>query len=189
MLSAKEKKILQEIREGKRQAFGRVFDEFAPKIYRFVYFKVNSREKAQDLTSEAFLKSWQYLNEGKKVDNLQALLYQIARNLVIDSYRQKSRSDILMSDLKNNQTDSSPNLEEAIEGENGDPTGAISAQQDLKKALARIKDEYREVVVLHHLEELSVREIAHILGKSEGSVRVLAHRALKELKRALKELK
>ena len=72
------------------EAFGKIYDVYASRIYRFLYFKVPSVEEAQDLTSDTFLRLWQYLQEGKPVKNLGALTYQIARNLAIDYYRSRA---------------------------------------------------------------------------------------------------
>jgi len=76
-----------------KQEFSQIYDDCIDKIYRFVYFKVNSDDVAQDICSEAFLRGWQaFKSEKKVIDNPQAFLYQIARNLVIDHYREKGKS-------------------------------------------------------------------------------------------------
>ena len=81
--------VLYRIRKGDTESFGRIFDFYQEKIYRFVYLKVATGEDAEDITAETFLKAWQYIKEGKKVQSLQAFLYQVARNLVVDFYRKK----------------------------------------------------------------------------------------------------
>src|SRR5947207_925005 len=73
-------------------AFARLYDRYVTSIYRFVLLKVPSKEIAEDLTSEAFLKCLQYLQTQPNVKNIRALLYRIARNLVVDYYRKTEQT-------------------------------------------------------------------------------------------------
>ena len=70
------------------------YDLYTDSIYRYIYFKVGQDEEARDLTSEVFLKAWNYIQDNKITDykTLKALFYKIARNLVIDHYRRKSNN-------------------------------------------------------------------------------------------------
>ncbi len=176
-----EKLILERARRGEREGFAEIYDFYAVKIYRFIYLKVSRKEDAQDLTSEVFLKSWRYLNE-KKIDNLKSLLYQTARNLVIDFYRQNKgerRKSVSLEEVQNTLIDKKNNLLKKAD---------LNLEiERVKKSLSRIKSDYQEVIILRYIEEFSFREIAGILGKSEGSVRVLSHRALKALREEMKE--
>ncbi len=79
-----------------KKTFSAIYDKYINKIYRFVFIKVNSQEIAEDLTSETFLRGWEAYKKAsnphrQKIDNPSAFLYQIARNLVIDQYREKGR--------------------------------------------------------------------------------------------------
>ncbi len=169
-----EKFLLYRVRVKKDpEAFGKIYDLYAHKIHRFVYFKVSSVEEAQDLTADVFLKAWSYLLDegGKDVRHLSALLYGIARNRVIDHYRSKSGRETV------------PLLEEAEEmiADERTTRGKNDAKIDvsmLEKHLRSLKDDYREVLVMKYLDELETFEIAKILGKTQGNVRVLVHRAL-----------
>ncbi|MEI6288252.1 MAG: RNA polymerase sigma factor [bacterium] len=163
------------------EAYGRFYDLYVNRIYRFIFFKVNSSAEAQDITSEVFLKCWQYIKEGKEIKNLNSFVYIIARNKVIDFYRQKSR-----------ETTSSINDPDAPEimDEAKDLLLKQMQDSDLESVLAgmsHLKDEYKEVVVLRFMDELSIGEMAEILNKTQGSVRVLLHRALKALKENVNE--
>lgn len=179
VLIEQEKEILKRIKNGDNEAFGELYDFYAPKVYRFVRLKVDSQETAQDLTSESFLRIWQYLQEQRKIrERFQALLYKIARNLVIDFYRTKSVREILIED----------SLEEFsninIENEEASDELVIRREEmtEVKKALIQINPNYQDVVVWYYLDELSISEIADILDKNEGTVRVLIHRAVKSLR-------
>src|SRR6056297_3032720 len=92
MLKLKEKILLNQIKRGDEHAFGELYDKYKDDIYRFVYFKVSSEEKAHDLVNEAFLKIYDYLKKGKDIRNFRAFLYKIARNIVIDFYRTRKEN-------------------------------------------------------------------------------------------------
>ena len=164
----------------KKRQFIKFYDKNAPRIYRFVYLKVNSPQDSEDLTSEAFFKFWEYLdNKKKKIDNPKALLYKIANNLVIDFYRKKSRSEITIDP------------EDAILAKIKDKTdlnAKLVLDSDIikvKKALNQLKGNYQNIIIWRYLDDFSVKEIAQIMEKPENNIRVLIHRALKVLKSKL----
>lgn len=173
----KEKFLLFRIRAKKDpDAFGAVYDAYVKQIYRFVYFKVPSAEIAEDLTSEAFLKAWQYLKEKREVNDLQALLYSVARSVVIDWYRANAHERTVSLD----ETMSFDGMEPASEKLLKQVEAGLDTTLVLEKVRC-LKDEYRDVIVMRYLDELSTREIAEVLGKSPSNIRVLIHRATKAL--------
>lgn len=179
-----EKEILKRIKNGDNEAFGELYDFYAPRVYRFVRLKVDSQETAQDLTSEAFLRIWQFLQEQKKIrERFQALLYKIARNLVIDFYRDRSTREILIDDDLGEFS--------SIEGEEASDKLVLRQEEmaGVKKALVQINPNYQDVIVWYYLDELSIPEIAEILDKNEGTVRVLVHRAVKSLREIMESEK
>ena len=176
-----EKLLLYKIKKNDKQAFIRAYDLYIDQLYRFIYFKVGSREEAEDLCSAVFLKTWNYIlaNSLKDEKTLRALLYKIARNLIIDHYRKNKARDTVSLDDDNGV--------EVVDGKQ-----AVGHDLDIKidllvleTKLPELKDEYREVIILRFINELSVREIAEILGKTKGNVRVLIFRALNALKELL----
>ncbi len=165
-----------------KKKFGKIYDQYVEKIYRFVFLKVSSQEIAEDLTSKVFLKGWEAFrkteNKGEnKIDNPQAFLYQIARNSVIDHYREKGRTRIISTELTPQMADPRTNLEEAAK--------TSSDLEIVKQAMQNLKGDYQEVIIWHYLDDLSISEIAKVLNKQEGAVRVMLHRALKALKNEL----
>lgn len=178
----KEKFLLFRIRAKKdSDAFGELYDMYVRRIYRFVYFKVPSAEVAEDLTSETFLKAWRYLLQKRDVPHLQALLYSVARSVVVDWYRSSAneRGDVSLDEAITNELPGTGS-EQLLR--------AIETDLDLTRVLEKVrglKDEYREVLTMKYLDELSHREIASALGKSASHVRVIAHRAVKALSDAL----
>ena len=171
--------IISQIRQGDTDAFARIYDEYVEPIYRFVFFKVSSAEVAQDLTSEAFTKVFQYIvSTSKKIKNIKAFIYRVARNTVIDHYRKRSDESLpVEGEVEIQIEDQSQPLEEQL-----DQRLALEA---FHRAVETLKDDWQEIVQLRYIEGYSNSEIAVIVEKSEGSVRVILHRALKELKRTM----
>ena len=162
-----------------RKTFGQIYDRYIEKIYRFIFFKVNSQEIAEDLASETFLKTWKvFKDEEKSIENMQAFLYKTARNLVIDYYRKNGKVQIVSVDNPS-ITDPSQNLEEK--------EMLRSDVNMVKAALTNLKDDYQNVIIWHYLDDLPIEEISYILGRTEDATRVLLHRALKSLKKEIKE--
>jgi len=167
-----------------RRAFIKTYDTYASDIYRFIFFKVSDDEEARDLTSKTFLKAWDHLQSRKVKDqsSLKSFLYRIARNLVIDHYREKSRNSA--KEIKGDE-----NLPE-VEDSRQDlqkKTEVASDMEVVQKKMQKLKSEYREVLVLRYINELSISEIAGLLEKSQGSIRVMIHRALRALKELMQE--
>ena len=173
-----EKLLLYQVRAKKDpEAFGKIYDLYAHRIHRFVYFKVSSTEEAQDLTADVFLKAWSYLldEKGKEVRHLSALLYGIARNRVIDHYRSRATRETLPL----------PESAEELIGDDRTTNRQTEAKLDVKmleRHLRSLKDDYREVLVMKYLDELETSEIGKILGKTDGNVRVLLHRATEAIR-------
>ncbi|MFA6551248.1 MAG: RNA polymerase sigma factor [Patescibacteria group bacterium] len=159
-----------------KDAFSALYDLYLDKIYRFIYFKVPTVAEAEDLTSQVFLKIWQMaLSERIKIgESFQSLIYKIARNLVIDHYRSSA------------QERNSVSLDEAINiarhEELDNKTDVKLEMEKIGQKLRKLKSEYQEIIVMHFIDELTIKEIANILDKKRGNVRVTIHRALKALK-------
>ena len=168
---------------GDEEAFGQLYDKYADSIYRFILVRVSNQEEAQDLTSEVFLKSWQYLSSAEKtIENFKALIYRVARNLVIDFYRSKKNFALSLSDLE---------WGKLIDEESSLPDDVAKKDElaQIYKALEKIDSAQRDLLLMRYFDDLSVPEIAAVLGKSQGAVRVAMHRALRELKSVLREKK
>jgi len=95
MTKLSQKLLLLQLKTKDPKVFGRFYDEYVKKIYRFVYFKVSSKEEAEDLTAESFLRVWEQIFANKEIENLNAFTYQVARNLVIDHYRKKAQQPMV----------------------------------------------------------------------------------------------
>lgn len=154
------------------------YDQNITKIYRYIYFRVGSEETAQDLSSEAFLKTWQYLNEGKDIGNLSAMIYQVCRNLIADYFRKNPKLPIPLDEISEiHLSEGQADLEEKTEKN-------LRVDQ-IMDCLRLIREEYQEVIIWYYVDDFNIDEIAQILGKSEGAVRTSLSRALRALKEAV----
>lgn len=158
-----------------QEQFSLVYDEYIEKIYRFVYLKVNSQEIAEDITSKVFLSGWEAYQKGpERIQNVKAFLYQIARNMVIDHYRGKSRINTVSTELTKEVVDHRTNLHERA---------VINSDMEaVKLAIHGLKKDYQDVLILHYLEDMGVEDISSILSKPAGTVRVMIHRGLNSLR-------
>lgn len=174
--SLKEKYLIYKVRQNKdAEAYGQLYDCYVDRIFRFVLFKVSSTEVAEDLTSEIFLKTWEYINKTKKkIQNLNALLYRVARNCVIDHYRARRYDTVTSDEEYMERIEDKRNLEADI--------NERMEIQNIETHLKKLKDAYREIIILKYVEGFSVAEMAEITERSAGNVRVVLHRALKALK-------
>ena len=158
--------------ERAKKIFSKIYDQYVEKIYRFIFLIVNSKEIAEDLTSETFLKGWKNFKKNQ-IENPKAFLYKIAKNLIIDFYRKKEKLKTVSAEAKP-IADKNINLEEKI-----------LLNSDLKvvmNALSKLREEYKDAIILYYLDGLPISEIAQILDKSENATRVLISRAMKNLR-------
>jgi RNA polymerase sigma-70 factor (ECF subfamily) len=174
----RDKFLVHKVTKGDSEAFGRIYEIYIDKIYRFIFFKVSSKEIAEDLASQVFYKLLMLMRQPEtRIENLQAFLYQIARNLVIDYYRQNNKNVDLEDDLIGADLSSQETI-----------LTNIDFKADLEKvrqALEGIKEEYRDIIIWYYLEGFQAQEIAVFLDKTQGAVRVLICRALSQLKNKL----
>lgn len=172
-----EKNLIENAVKGGASAFGSLYDHYHPKIYRFVLIKVGRREEAEDLTHQVFLSAW--LNIGSYRDlgyPFSSWLYQIARNQVIDFYRTKK------------QNVSIEEVDPEYFAEPADHPLTVDHYLELEhvqRAIRKLKPEYQDVVLMRFVEDLSLKEVAAALEKTEGAVKLMQHRAIRQLKKIL----
>ena len=162
--------------DNNKEKFSQIYDQYIDKIYRFVYFKVNSQETAEDLTSKVFLSGWESF-QTQEILNPSAFLYQIARNTVIDHYREKGRTKIVSADISPQIVDPGMGLQERA---------ILSSEfEEVKLAIQNLKQDYQDIIICHYIDDMKVPEIAEVMGKPVGTIRVMLHRGLNALKKEL----
>jgi RNA polymerase sigma-70 factor, ECF subfamily len=169
-----ESTLIKKARKGNTDAYGQLYDTYLPAIYRFVFVKVGNKADAEDITHQVFLSAWQNIPKYREQGfPFSSWLYRIAKHTVIDFYRTaKHHTDIdtLPEDLYSEL----PAFDEAID--------RALHMRLAKTFMTKLEDDQQDVLIMKFVNELSNKEIAHAVGKSEGAVRVIQHRALKQLK-------
>lgn len=173
--------LVLEVQEGEHQAFASLYDVFIDPIYRYVYYRVKS-EDVDDIVETVFLKVWEHIRKYKreKKASFSAWIFKIAHNAVVDHYRS----------TKNKETDS---LDFAVPDHKREHnpirvTEDVIDKKILRTAVNKLKKNYRDVIVYKFLNDFSNAEIAEILDRSEGSLRILQFRALKALRNELQQM-
>lgn len=159
--------------KARKKQFGGIYDDHIDKIYRFVFLKLDSQEAAQDVTSRVFLKGWKRFKSGSRIENVSAYLYQIARAEIANYYRGEKRYQVI-------STDALPVADEQHNIERQQMVDSDIAA--VKKLLCQLDEDAQNVLIWKYLDNYSNQEIAEMLGKSEGAVRVMLHRALVQLR-------
>jgi RNA polymerase sigma-70 factor (ECF subfamily) len=161
-----------------QKKFSDLYDLYIDKIYRFAYLRVSSHEAAQDLAADTFARFWESFKLNPDgVQNPRAFLYTIAKNLVVDHYRDKGKTGA-MADISDLQiTDPKSDIKLAAEHN--------SDMEAVRKALAGMNENYQNAVIWRYLDDMEIAEVASLLGRTEAATRVLLHRAMKELKTKL----
>ncbi len=165
--------LAKQAQNGETVAFGRIYEIFFHKIYKFIYYRVSHKETAEDLTEEVFIKIFDKISATKNPDSLEAWIYQIARNKVIDHYRSQ-KSSVNLEDVAD-----LPDLENNIV----DTLQLTQESQQIKKLLKELNKDEQKILSLKFFEDLDNPVIAALLNKSEAAVRVAQHRALSKLKK------
>jgi RNA polymerase sigma-70 factor (ECF subfamily) len=175
-------KIVGNAVSGDPHAFGLLYDRYQPMIYRFIAVKVGRREDAEDLTHQVFLSAWQNIANYRDLGHpFSSWLYRIARNQVIDHYRSRKNSEVSID------AEDFENLLEPV-AERLDPSQKFAVQRALEE-IRRLKPDYQDVLLMRFVEDMSVRETAKAMRRSEGAIKVLQHRAMHALQETLKNFK
>ncbi|WP_099159121.1 RNA polymerase sigma factor [Virgibacillus ndiopensis] len=146
-------------------------------IYRFIYYKVQNREEAEDITQETYIKAMSHLQSGKvNPSKYIGFLKTVALNVLRDLWRKKKRRGTAVNIELINQMD-----------DTAEDPAEMSAQRHLiENALSKLNKEQRTVIELRILKGYSVAETARLMNKKEVTIRVMQHRALQMLADILK---
>jgi RNA polymerase sigma-70 factor, ECF subfamily len=160
--------------DGDANAFGQLYDVYFDRVYRHIYYRVGCTEDAQDLTQEVFARAWKALPKYRRTATpFLGWLMRISHNRVIDYYRTKKDQTYLGDEAVTDNTDG------------GNPELIFESkydQQQIRKAILRLPEEYQQVILMSFIEGFEYPEIASAMGKKEGAVRVIMHRALKKMR-------
>ncbi len=168
--------VVRRAKKGDENNKEKLFGYIYQKIYRFIYYRTNNKTEAEDLTGDVILKIAKALPRQK--GNFNSWIYKIARNTVIDYYRRNSvrKSNVSVQEMPGEL----PNGRE-------DFTEQILNEESLKEAMKFLPERQKEVIILKFIEGYKNREIAKIIGASEGAVKLLQFRALRKMREFFEE--
>ncbi len=173
-----ENKLINRAKSGESKAFGELYDKHLSAIYRYIFLRVGGRKAdAEDLAHQVFLSAWQNIkNYEFRGFPFSSWLYRIAHNALIDHYRtEKIHLDI-------------DKVPESILVDSENLEGVIDQNFELEKVkvvLQKLEPDQQNVLIMKFVNDLSNKEIAEVLEKSEGAIRVIQHRAIKRIKSLL----
>jgi RNA polymerase sigma-70 factor (ECF subfamily) len=174
--------LVRATQDGDVDAFGRLFDRYHDVVFRFVFYRLGDRGVAEDLTQETFVRAFRRISsvsyQGRDIG---AWFVTIARNLVLDHVKSsRYRLEQATPEITDVAPDSHrPGPEsEVIAG---------ATHQELLRCVAKLGEDQQECITLRFLQGLSVSETAHIMGRNEGAVKALQHRAVRRLAQLLPE--
>jgi RNA polymerase sigma-70 factor (ECF subfamily) len=174
--------LVARAQDGDPGAFGEIYDRYNDTVYRYIYFRVNNAQLAEDLASETFLRALRRISsfswQGRAFG---AWLVTIARNLVVDHFKSgRYRLEIVKPDVLGSD---SPETDPTTSPE----TAALEklTNATLLTAVKKLNPDQQECIVLRFLQGFTVAETARTMGKNEGAVKALQYRAVRTLARLL----
>jgi RNA polymerase sigma-70 factor, ECF subfamily len=167
-------RLVQQAQQGNADAFGQLYDRYVSMVFRFIYYRVNDRALAEDFTSETFLRALRRIStityQGRDIG---AWFMTIARNIVLDHVKSaRHRLETATAETPEAR-EQEPSTEHAVL--------AGLESETLMAAVGELGDEQRECIMLRFIHGMSVSETAQIMGKNDGAVKALQHRAVRKL--------
>lgn len=179
-MSEQDAALVQRAKNGDPDAYQEIYDTCYPKLYSYIYYRVSGdHQLAEDLTAEVFVRLIRSIGKYQYTGRpILAFLYTVAGNIVRDHYRKTSRITLLEIDDREFASDENPT----------EPLDMAMLSDKLVEAISHLTDEQAQVIVFKFVEGKSNLEVADLMGKREGSIKSLQHRALQALRRNLEKL-
>jgi RNA polymerase sigma-70 factor (ECF subfamily) len=171
-----EESLVRRAQKNDQEAFAQLYEEHFDKIYRYLALRVGNEMEAEDMTQQVFLNALQSISSFRwKGVPFSAWLFRIAHNQAVDHLRRKKKR-------------SSVPLDESLTASGDSPHATTERKVDIEELLAatkRLTEAQREVISLRFTSELSIAQVAKIMGKSQGAVKALQHSAIVALRRTM----
>jgi RNA polymerase sigma-70 factor (ECF subfamily) len=169
-----DEEVLERARQFDKTALSLLVEKAYPFIFRYFSYRLVTREDAEDLTSEVFVRVVNSI-KGQK-GYFAAWLFRIAKNLLVDYYRKKAKSrETSLEETEEPVANSGESQEDALQ------------LGDIRKMLDKLTDDQKEVIILRFLEGNTNEETARIMNKPVGAIKALQFRALSALRTILKK--
>lgn len=166
---------------GNPEAFSHLYEKNVTRIYNYIYYRIGSASDAEDITSRVFYRAFGHINSYvEKGVPFSAWLYRIAHNLIANWHR---------DNLRRKEVPLEDHLE--LPHRADQPEKMLEKNQEtelLLRGIRKISPDRQQLILLKYLENLSNAEIAQIMGRSEGAIKSLYHRALLSLREEMEEI-
>lgn len=171
--------LVARAKEGDRAAFAQLYRQYLPTVYKFLFYRVNNKTKAEDMTAEVFLRALRKIGDFNWTGaDFGAWLLRIARNLILDEAKSsRARLEVVTGEMPEDSA-----------GENAPAEAACMenfTQVEVYKAIKKLRPDQQEVITLRFLHGMGVQDVAKLMDKKEGTVRTLQFRGLKALEKIL----
>jgi RNA polymerase sigma-70 factor, ECF subfamily len=157
-----------------RAAFATLYRRYLDRVYGYAFYELGDHHDAEDVTERIFLGALRALPDFRdQGSTFRAWLFRIAHNTIANAHRSRARrrTEPLPEDFQR----AAPNA---------DPAGQVALAdevREIRRVVAQMPDDRRQVILLRFVDDLSTAEIAEVLDRSPGAVRVLLHRSLRDL--------
>ena len=175
--------LLERAKRHDTAALDRLYQLYIDKVYRYIWYRVGDQATAEDLAMDVFVRLVEHIGgfripPQQQVAAFSAWLFRIAGNLVNDHHRRRVRTDRYVESKQNELSWAGA---DAFDGE----MRHMATQDQLRKALTQLNDSQRDVLYYRYVADLSSKQTASAMKKSESAIKALQHRALESLRRAL----
>ena len=171
-----EESLVRRAQQHDSEAFAQLYEANFDKIYRYVTLRIGDRTEAEDMTQQVFVNAFQSISSFKwRGIPFSAWLFRIAHNQVVDYLRKKAKQ-------------ATASLDESLVSRNDNPQLVTERKLDMEQivsATRHLTKAQREVISLRFAGELSIAQVAKVMGKSQGAVKALQHSAIVALRKTL----
>lgn len=179
LFEVSDERLLKAFSGGSQMAFSELVQRYKTKIFAFIYFQINHQEDAEDLTQDVFIQLHRKAMDFRNESSFTSFLYAMAKFIVLNYFRTKSRSIKQISDQELGGETTSSFSSSAEEYANDSNPEQISSQKTkqtvFKYALEQLNNEERQLLYLYDHEGFTYQQISHILGINVGTVRSRLH--------------
>jgi RNA polymerase sigma-70 factor (ECF subfamily) len=188
-----DQEVVLRARDGSERAYRELVRRYERPIFSLIYRMVRDRELAEDLAQETFVKALNALDSYRPEYKFSSWIFKISNNAAIDHLRRRALDTLSLDGSPHAAT---PDAVEATALQIGDrgetPLDIVEAKElggEIEQAIARLRPEYRQCILLRHVEGRAYEEIAEILDLPLGTVKTYIHRARNELREYLAHLR
>jgi RNA polymerase sigma-70 factor (ECF subfamily) len=182
------KKRIKQVKDGDQNAYSEIVEIYKDKVFQLCYRMIGNIHEAEDLAQEAFIRAYINIDSYHMDKKFSTWLYRIATNLSIDRIRKKKPDVFLDAEVKGTDGLTMYSQFAADVNTPEHEVESLELQQTVQEEILKLPDIYRAVIVLKYIEELSLKEISHILDLPVSTIKTRMHRGRAALRKTLKEV-